>query len=154
MSKKITSKVEELITPFLLENSLRVYDTVFLKEGNSKVLRLYIDKKDGYVNIGECEAVSMKLSELLDAEDFIPEAYILEVSSPGIERVLKYDWHFDEASGKEVDVKLYSQVNSKKQFTGTLISGGENKNLIIESEGEKIEIEASRVAEVKIHFEF
>ncbi len=154
MSKKITSKVEELITPFLIENSLRVYDTVFVKEGNNKVLRLYIDKKDGYVNIGECEMVSMKLSELLDADDFIPEAYVLEVSSPGIERVLKYDWHFNEALGKEVDVKLYSQVNSKKQLTGILLDGGENKNLVIEEDGEKVEIEASKVAEVKIHFEF
>lgn len=154
MSKKITSRVEEMITPFLLENALRVYDTVFVKEGNSKILRLYIDKKDGYVNIGECEMVSMKLSELLDADDFIPEAYVLEVSSPGIERVLKYDWHFEESLGKEVDVKLYSAINSKKQLTGVLKAGGENKPLIIESDGEEIEIEASKVAEVKIHFEF
>ena len=154
MSKKITSKVEEMITPFLSENSLRVYDTVFVKEGNTKVLRLYIDKKDGYVTIGECEMVSMKLSELLDADDFIPDAYTLEVSSPGIERVLKYDWHFEESVGKDIDVKLYSAVNSKKQLTGVLKSGGENKNLVIESEGEIVEIEASKIAEVKIHFEF
>ena len=154
MSKKITSKVEEMITPFLTENGLRVYDTVFIKEGNGKVLRLYIDKKDGYVNIEECEKVSMKLSEFLDADDFIPEAYTLEVSSPGIERVLKYDWHFEESAGKQVDVKLYSAVNNKKQHTGILKEGGESKNLIIEVENEVLEIEASKIAEVKIHFEF
>ncbi len=154
MSKKITSKVEEMITPFLSENGLRVYDTVFIKEGNGKVLRLYIDKKDGYVNIEECEKVSMKLSEFLDADDFIPEAYTLEVSSPGIERILKYDWHFEESVGKSVDVKLYSPVNNKKQHTGILKEGGENKNLIIEAEDGILEIEASKIAEVKIHFEF
>lgn len=154
MSKKITSKVEELITPFLEEQGLRVYDTVFVKEGNGKVLRLYIDKKNGYVNIGECEAVSMKLSEFLDADDFIPDAYTLEVSSPGIERVLKYDWHFEESVGKAVDVKLYSAVNGKKHHTGILKDGGENKNLILETEEETFEIEASKIAEVKIHFEF
>ena len=154
MSKKITSKVEELITPFLSEMGLRVYDTVFVKEGNGKVLRLYIDKKDGYVNIGECESVSVKLSEFLDADDFIPEAYTLEVSSPGIERVLKYDWHFEESVGKSVDVKLYSAINGKKQHTGILKEGGENKNLILETEDETFEIEASKIAEVKIHFEF
>ena len=154
MSKKITSKVEELITPFLSEMGLRVYDTVFVKEGNGKVLRLYIDKKDGYVNIGECESVSVKLSEFLDADDFIPEAYTLEVSSPGIERVLKYDWHFEESIEKSVDVKLYTAVNGKKQHTGILKAGGENKNLILATEEETIEIEASKIAEVKIHFEF
>ena len=154
MSKKITAKVEEMITPFLLENNLRVYDIVFVKEGNSKILRLYIDKKDGYVNIEECEKVSMKLSELLDNDDFIPEAYILEVSSPGIERIIKYDWHFNEALGKAVDVKLYSPINSKKNFTGILKDGGENKNIIIETDDGVLEIEPSKAAEVKIHFDF
>lgn len=154
MSKKITSRVEEMITPFLTESSLRVYDVVFVKEGGSKILRLYIDKKDGYVSIGECEAVSNELSALLDKEDIIPEAYVLEVSSPGIERVLKYDRHFEEAIGQAVDVKLYSPINSKKQLTGELISGGEGKSLVLKTEEEEIEIEASKIAEVKIHFEF
>jgi len=154
MSKKITSKVEEMITPFLSENGLRVYDVVFVKEGNSKVLRLFIDKKDGYVNIEECEKVSMHLSTLLDNDDFIPDAYILEVSSPGIERTLKYDWHFEESVGKAVDVKLYSAINSKKQLTGVLKSGGEGKPLIVETEDGTVEVPASGVAEVKIHFEF
>lgn len=154
MSKKITSKVEEMITPFLSENGLRVYDTVYVKEGSSKVLRLFIDKKDGYVNIEECEKVSMHLSTLLDEDDFIPEAYILEVSSPGIERVLKYDWHYEESFGKTVDVKLYSPVNSKKQITGILKSGTPGNPLIIETEDGEVEIPASGAAEVKIHFEF
>ena len=82
MANRITDKVSEMILPFLTENGVRIYDIEFVKEGANRVLRLYIDKKDGRVSIDDCETVSRKLSDLLDAGDFIEDAYILEVSSP------------------------------------------------------------------------
>ena len=91
MSKKITDKVWKMAEGFLSDMGLEVYDVVFVKEGNDKILRLYIDKiEEGYVAINECEEASMKLSELLDEDDFIAEAFVLEVSSPGVERIIKY----------------------------------------------------------------
>ena len=84
MSLKIIKEVETLVTPFLNEKGLRIYDTVFVKEGKDKVLRLFVDRKDGLISIDECEEVSRFLSDELDRVDLIKEAYILEVSSPGI----------------------------------------------------------------------
>lgn len=91
MAIKVTVRTQEIVEPYLLEKGLRVYDVTFGKEAADKILRLYIDKKDGLVSIDECEEVSRWLSDRLDEEDFIDEAYVLEVSSPGIERQIKYD---------------------------------------------------------------
>ena len=155
MSKKITDKVWKMAEGFLPDMGLEVYDVVFVKEGNDKILRLYIDKiEEGYVAINECEEVSMKLSELLDEDDFIAEAYVLEVSSPGVERIIKYDRHFEKSKGKTVDVRLYSPIDGKKIITGTLVSGGEKENAVISADGTEMEIERQKIAEIKIHFEF
>ena len=154
MAKNITRRVWEIAESFLPGMGLEVYDVVFVKEGGNKVLRLYIDGADRNVNIGECEQVSMKMSEYLDGEDIIKEAYIFEVSSPGIERQLKYDRHFEKAAGQTVDVKLYKPEDGKKVLTGKLISGGEKKSVVIETDEGIIETEPEKIAEVKIHFEF
>lgn len=155
MSKKITDRVWEMAQSFLGELGLEVYDAVYVKEGNDKILRLYIDKiEEGYVGINECEEVSMRLSAMLDENDFIPEAYVLEVSSPGIERVIKYDRHFEKSRGKTVDVRLYSPIDGKKLLTGELVSGGEKENVVISADGSELEIERQKIAEIKIHFEF
>lgn len=155
MSKKITDKVWKMAEGFLPDMGLEVYDVVFVKEGNDKILRLYIDKiEEGYVAINECEEASMKLSELLDEDDFIAEAYVLEVSSPGVERIIKYDRHFEKSKGKMVDVRLYSPIDGKKIITGTLVSGGEKENAVISADGTEMEIERQKIAEIKIHFEF
>lgn len=154
MSLKITDKVEEILTPYLLEKGLRVYDVVFVKEAGDKVLRAFIDKKDGYVSIDECEEVSRFLSDELDRVDLIEEAYVLEVSSPGIERQIKYDWHFDESIGKKVTVKLYKKINESKVLVGELVSGSQKGDVTIISNGNEIVIENENIIDVRIYFEF
>lgn len=154
MSLKITDKVEEILTLYLLEKGLRVYDVVFVKEAGDKVLRAFIDKKDGYVSIDECEEVSRFLSDELDRVDLIEEAYVLEVSSPGIERQIKYDWHFDESIGKKVTVKLYKKINESKVLVGELVSGSQKGDVTIISNGNEIVIENENIIDVRIYFEF
>lgn len=154
MSLKITKKAEEILLPFLSEKGLRIYDTVFVKEGQDKVLRVFIDREGGLVSIDECEEVSRFLSDELDRVDLIEEAYILEVSSPGIERQLKYDWHFEESVGKKVQVKLFKKVNDTKLLIGTLLSGSEKGDVIIDVNGEETHIERANIIDVKIYFEF
>lgn len=90
MSKRETyeAKTEEILLPIAEENGVEIYDVEYVKEGSDWYLRAYIDKPDG-VNIGDCEAVSRALSDKLDEADFIEDAYILEVSSPGLGRTLK-----------------------------------------------------------------
>ena len=102
MSKRETyeTKTEELLRPIAEANQVEIYDVEYVKEGNEWFLRAYIDKEGG-VDINDCVAVSRVLSDKLDEEDFIDEAYTLEVSSPGLGRTLKKDKHLEKSLGEE-----------------------------------------------------
>lgn len=121
MSKRenYEARTLELLEPIVAFNHVEIYDVEYVKEGSDWYLRCYIDKPKG-VNISECEAVSRALSAQLDELDFIEDAYILEVSSPGLGRQLKKDKHLEKALQQEVDVKTYKAVNGTKEFTGIL----------------------------------
>ena len=125
MSKReeYESRTEELLLPIAKEHQVDIYDVEYVKEGGDYYLRAYIDKPGG-VNIVDCENVSRVLSDRLDQADFIPDAYILEVSSPGLGRTLKKDRHLEKSIGCEVEVKLYKPRESDKQkeFSGVLKS--------------------------------
>lgn len=121
MSKKenYEAKAEELLKPIADANHVEIYDVEYVKEGSEWYLRCYIDKEEG-VNINDCEAVSRALSDELDRTDFIDDAYILEVSSPGLGRTLKKDKHLRKSLLEEVEVKTYKPIMGKKEFTGIL----------------------------------
>ena len=113
------SKTERLLSPIAEKYGVEIYDVEYVKEGSDWYLRAYIDKPDG-VNINDCENVSRALSDALDAEDYIPDAYILEVSSPGLGRALKKDRHLEKSLGAEVEVKTYKPIDGQKEFAGIL----------------------------------
>lgn len=121
MAKKNTyeERAEALLVPIAEANGCEIYDVEYVKEGSEWYLRAYIDKPDG-VNINDCEAVSRAFSEKLDEDDFIPDAYILEVSSPGLGRALKKDRHLERSLGDEVEVKTYKPIERQKEFIGIL----------------------------------
>lgn len=123
MSKRETyeAKTEELLLPIVQTYGVEIYDVEYVKEGSDYYLRAYIDKPDG-VNIIDCENVSRALSDALDKEDFIPDAYILEVSSPGLGRTLKKDKHLQKSIGQEVEIKLFKAIDKCKEFNGVLES--------------------------------
>ena len=115
-------------------------------------LRVYLDKPGG-VDLDDCQIVSEKLSEVLDAKDPIKENYLLEVSSPGLDRVLKKDKDFVRYQGADVDVQLFKPVDGKKQFTGAL---GEftDETITIQVGENPIVLERSAIAQIRLHFEF
>lgn len=115
------SRTEELLAPIAEANGVSIYDVEYVKEGSDYYLRAFIDKPGG-VNIQDCENVSRVLSDRLDREDFIPDAYILEVSSPGLGRALKKDRHLQASLGEEVEIKLFKPIEKSKEFTGVLES--------------------------------
>lgn len=135
MSKRETyeTKTEALLAPIVSDNGVEIYDVEYVKEGSDYYLRVYIDKPEG-VNIIDCENVSRALSEALDKDDFIAEAYILEVSSPGLGRTLKKDKHLSKSIGSEVEIKLFKPIDKCKEFAGVLESF-DTENLTIR-EGE------------------
>ncbi len=112
-------RTESLLKPIAQAEGVTIYDVEYVKEGGDFYLRAYIDKPEG-VNIQDCENVSRRLSDELDREDFIPDAYILEVSSPGLGRVLKKDRHLQASLGLEVDVRLFKPVDGCREYSGVL----------------------------------
>ncbi len=135
MSKReeYEAKTEALLKPIAEENGVSIYDVEYVKEGSDYYLRAYIDKQSG-VNIMDCENVSRALSDALDREDFIPDAYILEVSSPGLGRTLKKDKHLQASIGQQVDIKLFKPIDQCKEFTGELKGFDADSVTILEGE--------------------
>lgn len=116
---EIVAKTEELVTPIIEENHFELVDVEYVREGANWYLRVYADKEGG-INIDDCVLISRALEEKLDAEDFISDAYILEVSSPGLGRPLKKEKDFKRSLGKSVECKLYKAINKQKEFEGIL----------------------------------
>lgn len=146
-------KTEQLLEPILRENNFELYDVEFVKEAGTFYLRAFIDKEGG-ININDCELVSRRLSDLLDEKDFIPDAYILEVSSPGLGRALKKDKHFEKSIGEEVEIKLFKAIDKQKDFTGYLESFTDDVIVISDEAENEMEFERSNIASVRlvVHF--
>lgn len=149
---KTEDTVYELSVPLAEEAGVEVYDVEYKKEGPDWFLRVFLYSERG-ITIDDCEAVSRRLSDKLDEIDIIDTAYYLEVSSPGIERVLKTDRHFETALGETVTVKLYKAIDGTKTVTGTL-KGYENGIIFLTAEdGRDYEIEKEKASQVRIKYE-
>lgn len=145
-------KAEEIVMPIIEENHFELVDVEYVKEGSNWYLRFYIDKEGG-ITVDDCEIVSRALSEKLDENDFIEEAYILEVSSPGLGRPLKKPKDFERSIGKEVEIKLYRAINKQKDFEGTLKSYSDNE-VVITVDEEDITFNKGDIALIRLAFDF
>lgn len=154
MSKARTyeSRTESLLLPIVEKQGIEIYDVEYVKEGADWYLRAYIDKPGG-VDINDCESVSRALSDVLDREDFIAEAYILEVSSPGLGRALKKDKHLEKSLGEEVELKTYKPVDGCKEFAG-ILKAYDDKTITIEIENKEISFAKSDVALIRLALDF
>ena len=139
------SRTEKLMLPIVEEMNFELVDVEYVKEGGNYFLRPYIDKEGG-ITINDCETVSRRLSDLLDEADFIPDSYILEVSSPGLGRPLKKDKDFARSIGKEVEIRLFQAVNRKKESTGVLCAYDKDSVTITQEDSEVIIIPRSGIA--------
>ncbi len=116
---KIEKNVEELINPIVTNLGYKLYDVIYEKEAKDHYLRIFIDNENG-ISLEDCEKVNNAITEILDEKDYIKDQYFLEVSSPGIERVLRKDWQLEENIGQEVELKLFKPFNGEKLITGIL----------------------------------
>lgn len=151
---KIKDLVEEILNPFLNENSLELYNVEFVKEAKEWFLRVYIDKVEGseeeYISTDDCELVSRFLSEKLDESDPIEQNYYLEISSPGMDRVLLKEKDFIRYAGKQVEVNLYQAIDGRKMLTGELVGIIDENLVIIDEKINRKEIPMSKVAKTKL----
>ncbi len=148
--EQIEEKVWEMMTPILQKNGLIGVDAEYVKEGGEYFLRCYIDKEGG-VGITDCENVSRELDPLLDEADLIPDAYTLEVSSPGLGRVLKRPRDFQYGIGREVELRFYKARDGHKDLRGILV-GEDPKTVTLESDGETKVFEKSELSKISLTY--
>lgn len=129
------SKTTELITPIVERMNFELVDVEYVKEGSTYYLRAYIDKEGG-ITVNDCEAVAREMNELLDAEDFIPDSYVFEVSSPGLGRPLKKEKDFVRNMEKEVEIRTYRAIDKCREFYG-ILKAYDKESVTIEDEDGK-----------------
>ena len=147
MASVVEKTVWEMVESLLEGSGVELVDVEYVKE-KDWYLRVFIDRPEG-VGIEDCQSLSEKLEKLLDERDVIPEQYILEVSSPGLDRVLKKPRDFERERGKQVDVSLYEPLDGEKTLVGAL-AGFDGKALTLEGSAP---IPKEKIAQVRLHIE-
>ena len=148
----IEQKVEKLVKTKIEETGYELYDVEYAKEGKNYFLRIYIDSPKG-IDLNDCEKVNDAIMDLLDEADYIKEQYFLEVSSPGIERVLRKDEHLNKNIGNEIYVKLFQKdCSGNKEYSG-ILKQFTNTKIIVETDGleqkNEVVLERKNIAQIK-----
>lgn len=147
-------RTEEYLEKLQKEIDFELVDVEFVKEASQYYLRVYCDMdKEGGISIDDCVEISRNISAWLDKEDFIPEEYILEVSSPGLGRILKKDKDFKRELGKEVELKTFKAINKQKEFSG-ILENFDADTLTIKIAGEDVKFSRNEIANVKLALDF
>lgn len=157
MLTKLEEKVEKLLKGMIESLGYELYDVEYVKEGKNYFLRIYIDKPEG-IDLNDCEMVNDAISDRLDEANYIKEPYFLEVSSPGVERVLRKDKHLEQNRGEEIEIKLFKKdENGKKEYQGILKNFDEDKIILEQikqgkeepNQVQNVEIERKDIAHIK-----
>mgnify|MGYP001196326388 CR=1 FL=1 len=147
----INHAVTKLIKPVISENSVELVDVEFKKTGKTWILRVFIDKSQG-ITVDHCQKISQQVEDLIEVHDLISVPYILEVSSPGLDRPLKKERDFLRNKGKRIQIKTFSPVKNKKQFSGT-IRNFMNETLFLEDNEGILKIQLAKIAQAKLIIE-
>lgn len=149
---EIVDRVKELIAPYLEEKGIELVDMIYRREQGGMTLRVLADTPQG-ITVAECEALNNYLSELLDKENVIEEHYLLEISSPGLDRPMKTDRDFERSLDRAIEVTTYEPVDGRKTHEGRLI-GLDKENIVIETGGVSIVIPKKSIAVARLKIEF
>ena len=144
---KIEDEVQELVKSPIEAIGYELYDVLYIKEGQSKILRIVIDNDKG-ISLDDCEKVNNEIKDILDEKDLIKEQYYLEISSPGIERLLRKDWQLKKFIGEMVEVKLFKKDENKNKSYKGILKNVTDEVLTIEMD-EEINIDRKNIAQVK-----
>ena len=147
------AKTEKLIQPILERLSFELVDVEYVKEGSVWYLRAYIDKEGG-ITVNDCETVAREMNTLLDEEDFIPDSYTFEVSSPGLGRPLKKEKDYVRNMGKKIEIRTYRSINRSKDFCGFLKAYDATSVTIEIEEGEELTFEKADIALIRQAIDF
>ena len=148
----IEERVESLIESTINNLGYELYDVEYAKEGKDYFLRIFIDKEEG-IDLNDCEKVNDGINDLLDQADYIKEQYFLEVSSPGIERILKKDKHLEANIGTLVEVKMFKAIDGQKVIQG-ILKEFNKENIVLELEDKDLEISRKDISVIKTVYEW
>ncbi len=149
---KIEEKVESLISKTITDLGYLLYDVEYVKEGKDYYLRIYIDSEKG-IDLNDCEKVNNAITDMLDEANYIKEQYFLEVSSTGIEKILRKDSHLKSSIGQKIQVNLFKQIDKKKQIIG-ILKDFNNEEIIIESENKQLNIPRKDISLIKTVYDW
>ena len=152
----IEERVESLVKEPIEKIGYELYDVEYSKEGKDYYLRIYIDKDTG-IDLNDCENVNNTITDILDEADYIKEQYFLEISSPGIERILRKDKHLEQNIGELVSIKLFKKdENGSKEYIGLLKEFNDTEIIIQENDNNnnEIKIERKNIAQIKTVYEW
>lgn len=150
----IEEKVEQLIKTRVEELGYQLYDVQYVKEGQNYFLRIFIEKENGDIDLNDCEKVNDGINEVLDSADYIKDQYFLEVSSTGIEKVLRKDRHLESNIGNKIEVKLFKPINKQKEFVGNLKSFNEEEIILSLDNQTEIKINRKEISLIKTFFDW
>lgn len=148
----IEEKIESLVTKPINNLGYDVYDVQYVKEGKDYYLRIFIDKQEG-IDLNDCEKVNNEINNLLDEADYIKDQYFLEISSPGIERILRKDKHLKDNIGKMIEVKLFKPINKQKNIEGTL-NNFDKDFILLKADENEIKIDRKDISVIKTIYEW
>lgn len=149
----IEEKIENRIVSIIEDLGYKLYDVQYAKEGKDYFLRIFIEKKDGEIDLDDCEKVNNAITDILDEEDYIKEQYFLEVSSTGVEKLIRKEKHLKENIGEFITVKLFKPIDGSKEYIGKLINYNE-MDIIIEVNDEKVNLERKNISLIKKFFDW
>lgn len=150
-TREVAERVRTVVSDYLAKNDTELVEVIYRRESEGMVLRLLVDTPNG-ITLNECEAINRDVSELLDKADIITERYILEVSSPGLDRRLVSDGDFRRCMGKALNVSVFEPVDGKREHRGTLV-GIDADGIVLESNGVSVYLQRSKIAKAIRHID-
>ena len=153
----IEEKIENLVKQKIEDLGYELYDVQYVKEGQNYILRIFIEKPNGSIDLNDCEKVNDGINDLLDNANYIKDQYFLEVSSTGVEKILRKDKHLKDNIGKEVQISLFKQIDilgkKQKEIIGILKEFDEN-NIMLQLDKEEISINRKDISQIKTVFDW
>jgi ribosome maturation factor RimP len=142
-------EIENLIVPTILQEGMELVDLHYLAEHGKKVVRVFLDKPGG-ITLGDCEKMSDKLGAVLDKSNVVPDAYVLEVSSPGLDRVLKKDADFVRFKGQKARISVFAPIDGQRNFIGKIVAAGNGSVTLEDDTGKQVSIAVDIIARARL----
>lgn len=149
----IEERVETLVKNPIENLGYQLYDVQYAKEGKDYFLRIFIEKQDSSISLEDCEKVNNEIEELLDSADYIKEQYFLEVSSTGVEKIIRKQKHLEDNIDELINIKLFKPVNNSKEFIGAL-KKFDDETIYIQIDNEIVELERKNISLIRKYFDW